>query len=160
MKNSFTLIELIIVVLIITIFSTLSFAFYNDFNQQTILKSEEKRLISVIELARKKAYSSDLYDPSCSNFLGYQVSIDSSGSSYSLLFNCNGIFQTLASYYPSKVNVTISPTSVDIVFPPLGVGTNISTPTITLKNTVINKCINITINQIGVTDSNEVLVSC
>ena len=156
MKKAFTLIELIIILSLIMIFSTLSLAAYNNYNEQVKLKTEAKKLAQVIDLAKKKAYSSDLYQ-ACSNFLGYQVTVGA--ASYSLRFNCGGSYQTVQGYsFDGKVSVVSGIGSLN--FPPLGLNTNITINSIRLKNSMTNQCLDISVSPIGVVEVNETLISC
>ena len=52
----FTLIELIVVISIILIFLGLSLPRYNDFSSQLKLRNEAKKLIDVLELAKKRLF--------------------------------------------------------------------------------------------------------
>jgi len=155
-KFGFTLIELLIFLTIISIFSTVGLAYYNNYNQQVRLRSDVKKLVDVIDLAKKKAYSSDLYQP-CSNFLGYRVIINE--FSYLLRFNCGGSYQTVQSYN-FDTNVRAVSGTGNFNFKPLGLGTNLTINSIRLKNSVINQCLNISISSIGIINVNETLISC
>ena len=58
-KNSFTLIELLITISLIIIFSGLSLASYHQFNETKKLEVETKKFVEVLELAKKKIQSGD-----------------------------------------------------------------------------------------------------
>ena len=134
------------------------------------LQSEAKKLVDVIELAKKKALTADLYDTSCTNFSGYQVRL--TANNYSLVFCCNDNCTT-----PSTVqtynfstdltnrNISIfSPAPGTISFPPLMTGfNNTGVSTIEVKNSGIintNKFLKISISSIGIVDLNETLINC
>jgi len=153
-KFSFTLIELLIVISIISILSTVGLAYYNKYGEEVKLKNSANQLADVLELAKKKAESSELFQP-CSDFLGYNVTVTT--SYYLLRFNCGGSYQTVQSYnFPT--NITAVSGTDYFNFKPLGLGTNITVNSIILKNTVINQCQDISISTIGVVD--ETLVTC
>ena len=54
-KFSFTLIELLIVISIISILSTVGLAYYNKYGEEVKLKNSANQLADVLELAKKKA---------------------------------------------------------------------------------------------------------
>lgn len=166
MKKAFTFIELLIVVGLILIFSSIGLASFNSYNQQLKLKTEAKKLADVLELAKKKAESSELIPtpnvtPSyCSNFNGYKVSLTS--TSYALKYSCNSIDTTINSYDFPNLTTYIG-SNYEFIFPPSGLNTNITVNTITLKNNNIdnnNKCINISVSTNGIIQVVDVLTAC
>jgi len=158
MKKSFTLIELLVVISIMIIFIGSSLAQYNTYTEQTKLKNEAKKLVDVIELAKKKAFSSDLQDKNCTNFSGYRVTLNT--NNYSLLFCCNSICSVNTNTYNFNTNISISSGIGNLNFPPLMTGSNITVNSVQLKNSAINKCVIISISSIGVVDLNETLINC
>ncbi|MGB9883478.1 MAG: hypothetical protein ACPLRN_03135 [Microgenomates group bacterium] len=148
MNKAFTLIEVLIIVLIISFFTGFSIASYNSFTQQQKLKKEAIRLKSVIELARKKAISSDIYDPSCSNYQGYKVRINS--NFYDLIFICDNP-KTLQTYNLEK-NINIILGTGEIIFPILGRNIKINIYTIRFKNNINNNCIDLFLDTLGNVD--------
>ena len=66
-SKGFTLIELIVVMGILSIFSGIFLARYNENASQLKLKNEAKKLIDVLELAKKKALNGDLFDKTWGN---------------------------------------------------------------------------------------------
>ena len=159
MKNGFTLIELLVVITIVLLITTIGIAYYNQNNQELSLRTEAKKLVDIIELAKKKAQSSDLITtpnptPSyCSNFTGYSVNLTTSG--YTLNYLCNNT--TTVNTYSFPTNISYTGNTYDFIFPPLGRGTNITTNTITLINTIINKHIDITISNNGIIQITDTL---
>lgn len=165
MKKSFTLIELLVVTVIVLIFSGISLARYNDFTQQLKLKSEAKKLIDIIELAKKKSLTSELIvtpnvtPPTfCSDFSGYRVTLNA--NSYSLNFCCNSSCGTSLNTYDFDPKVSIVSTTGNLDFPPRLLNIELSISPITLKNNLINQCINIWISNIGVVELDEALADC
>ncbi len=164
MKKSFTLIELLVVITIMIIFIGSILAQYNTYTEQTKLKNDGRKLVDVLELAKKKALSADLIvtpfvtPPTyCTNFTGYRVTISS--SSYSLLFGCALVYSTVQNYnLPTNLTVTVG--TGDYNFPPLMSGLNITINSVQLKNSAINKCVNISISSIGIAELDETLVGC
>ncbi len=157
MKKAFALIELIVSVAIIALFSALAIPQYNTYNNQLKLKKEMRRVMSVIELAKKKALSSDLYDPACGTFEGYRVTIVA--DSFSLIFLCDGSAQTIQTYNLDN-NISITNGMGNFNFPPIGANINIPVSPITIKNSAIEKCLDIDITSIGIISIDETFVSC
>ncbi|KKP68400.1 MAG: hypothetical protein UR68_C0017G0013 [Candidatus Roizmanbacteria bacterium GW2011_GWA2_35_19] len=151
-KFGFTIIELLISISIILIFSGISLPYYNKYSQEIKLQNEVKKLISVIELAKKKAISSDLYQ-SCDNFSGYKIIINA--DNYSFRFGCAGVYQNVQTYnFPTNISV-ISGTG-NFTFKPLGIGTNIAIGAIRLKNSSLNQCLEISITTNGILETGNI----
>jgi len=156
-SKGFSLIELLVVISVMIIFIGGTLAQYNTYTEQIKLKNDAKKLLDVIELAKKKALTSDLQDKTCTDFTGYKVTI--SAGSCSLLFGCASVYSAVQSHNLST-NVSITTGTGDLNFPPLMTGANITINTITLKNSVINKCVVISISAIGIVELDETLISC
>ncbi|MEK7597609.1 MAG: hypothetical protein AAB441_03100 [Patescibacteria group bacterium] len=170
MKKSFTLIELIVVISISIIFLGLVLPRYNDYSGQLKLRNEAKKLIDVLELAKKKALSADLIPTPgapktfCTDFTGYQITLSPPGS-YSLKYCCDSVCTTNINTYTLNTNNTIvSPaSSTNLIFTPLMSGVNLTVGSIRLKNSAIsgtNQCIDISVSPIGIVELNETLVGC
>jgi len=156
MSKSFTLIELLAVTTIILVFSGLSLAYYNNFNQEENLKKETNKLIDTIELAKKKANSGERYN--CTSLCGYQFSVNSSGYLLNICCSCdsngNCVNPTpiITYYFPPNSNIN-SLDDFTTIFKPL---TPLLTPGyIRLKNNNINKCQNVTITKSGIIEVNS-----
>lgn len=168
MKKSkgFTLIELLVVISIMLIFIGSTIAQYNNYTEQTKLRNEAKKLVDVLELAKKKALSADLVNKSCINFTGYRVNLAATG--YSLIFCCDagcsvppGI--NVNTYAFNNANITTFSGTGIYIFPPLMNNPTFVSGIIRLKNSSIsttNKCINISISSIGIVELDETLVGC
>lgn len=163
-KSSFTLIEILVVIGIMLVFLGMTLAQFNGYNETLKLKSEARKLVDTIELARKKSLASDLYDNTCANFNGYQLSLAT--NQYVLSFCCNNVCTTNLKTYnfgSETVNKNISifaPASGTIIFTPLMTGFQNSVPTIEVKNTLVNKCVVISISPIGIVNLDETLINC
>lgn len=162
-KRGFTLIELIIVITIITLFSGLTIAQFNSFSEKQKLKTEAQKFASMLELARKKTIAHNTI-PSCvDNFNGYKVTF--SPNSYSLSYCCAGdcTYSSIQSVnLPSAIQLV---GSIDhIQFVPNFQGTDLTaSKDIHLKNTVLggaNKCMKITVTTNGIVTIDETLISC
>lgn len=161
-SNGFTLIELLVVTSIIIVFTGISASQFNLYTQQAKLRDSARKLSDVLELAKKKAISSDLFDKNCTNFSGYKVVVAS--GSYSLQFGCGLNYTVVNSYNLPTTNLSITSTLGNINFPPLmknlkfHIAPNINS--VQLKNSVINKCVNISISQSGLIELDETLIPC
>jgi len=155
-KQGFTLIEIIVSLSIMAILGTFGLARYNTFNQQQKLKNEAKKFVVVLELAKKKAVASDLYQD-CNNFNGYRVTL--TANNYSLNFVCNSTNQLIQNY-TFDTNITTTVGTGNFFFPPMGAGMNLTINSIRLRNSKINQCINISISTIGLFDIDNSLISC
>lgn len=162
--SSFTLIEIIISVSIIILFTGLGLASYNHQNQEQKLKEEGQKLVSVLELAKKKTYSGDKSNQTCNDFNGYQLLLNNSNQ-YLLKLCCNN--DCSSSFNIQTYSITsrfLSPSPGSYVwFQPLiselkfDSGTSL---TITIKNDHLNKCLSINISRFGLINLNDSLTSC
>lgn len=163
MKKGFSFIELVIIISIILLISATSIAYYLNNNQQIKLKTEAKKLIDILSLAKKKAQVSELIPTPgnpptyCSDFNGYGVELKS--NLYNLKYYCNNTDIIINTYkFPS--NIFYIGVDYNFNFTPLDLNTDITVNTITLKNNNINQCINIEITSNGIISINESLYSC
>lgn len=162
---SFTLIELLIVVTIIFIFSGLSLAYYNNFTQEQLLKNEAKKFVDVLEITRKKTATGDLSNISkemCSDFNGYKEEINN--QNYTLYICCNNDCSSkilIKNYFLSN-GLKFESTPLSFQFLPLSAGmkpANSFPLNICLKNTNNNKFNKIIIEKSGVIKFEESLRS-
>lgn len=172
MKKSkgFTLIELLVVISIMIIFIGSTLAQYNTYTEQTKLKNEGRKLVDVLELAKKKASSGDLNKLTCNGgFKGYEVKIQT--NTYFLNLRCAlaPTTQLIATYNFPNSNISIQSGTGLFRLKQLTAGLEykvnessvpINPPTIQLKNSVINKCVTISISPIGIVELNETLTPC
>jgi prepilin-type N-terminal cleavage/methylation domain-containing protein len=154
--SGFTLIEILVVLSIIGILSSIGIAKYNTYTQQLILKNQARKIVDVFELAKKKAVSAELYQD-CADFKGYRVV--TSSSSFLLAFNCGGVYTTVQNF-PMTSNITLITGTGNFNFLPLGAGDNLTINSLRLKSSKINQCIDISISPIGVLNINDTLISC
>lgn len=157
-NKGFTLIEFIVVTSIALLFIGNTLPRYNDYGSQLRLKNDAKKLVDVFELAKKKALTGDLYDKNCSDFTGYRTTIVG-GRNYSLNFCCSGICTSVQEYtLNSEIAFTTGVGNYN--FTPLMIYPNFVGNSIRLRNSTINKCVDISISPIGVIELNETLISC
>lgn len=167
-NNSFTLIEFIVVIGIIAIFTGTFLAYYNNFTEQSELRTEARKLVDVLELAKKKASSGDEPAACAGGFNGYKVNFNSN-SSYILQSCCGNTCSNVNTYQLSS-NITIySSVPNCIKFRHLSAGTD-TTATgcsayspVRVKNSQLgttNNCFNITIDNAGIISLNETYLTC
>jgi len=155
--RSFTLIELLVATTVILFFSGLSFAYYNNFNQEKNLKNETQKLVNTIELAKKKANSGE--SQNCPSLCGYRLSVNSNSYSVDACCSCdevgNCVNQIPIINYPFPSNIN-SLNAFTTIFKPLS--PLITSGSIQLKNNNINKCKQISINKAGIIETQD--ISC
>ena len=163
-RKSFTLVELLVVITIIILFSGLSLAAYNNFTQQKNLEKEVSQLVDVLSLAKGKSQASEisLTCVSPEEFGGYRVEL--SGLDYNFKQCCRDIVtKTISSCGPNIQSYSFSygisnitgATTID--FPPLSGGATATT--INIRSNPINKCLEVSTSETGVITTGD-LFSC
>lgn len=155
--KGFTLIELIVVIGIVSLFTEIFIARYNENTGRLRLRSEAKKLVDVLELAKKKALTADLFDKNCTDFRGYRVAISS--GSYLLSFGCASAYSAVQNYNLTT-NITVTTGTGNYNFSPLMINPSFISNTIRLRNSSISKCVDISISAIGIVELNETLINC
>ena len=166
----FSFLELLIVISIMILFSTLSVGGYTAFNESKKIDSGTNELISTIELAKKKSRAGDKsgivlagVDQSACDLDGYKVTL-LSASSYALQASmcanvspsctlgpgCTDI--TIASFLTAP-SMSLTPTTGSVEFRASGVAVS-GISSIIVTNTKNNKCNTITINGAGIVEAN------
>ncbi len=166
--SSFTLIEIIISVSIVILLTSLSLASFNRQTQEQKLKEEAKKLVNVLELAKRKTFAQDVSNRICNDFKGYQVYFQNQNnqSQYSLRLCCGSTCNPYFDIQPYRISFSFTslPTNGYIWFQPLASEINFSNNansfTITIKNSNINKCISINISKFGLINLDNNLTSC
>jgi prepilin-type N-terminal cleavage/methylation domain-containing protein len=130
-KCAFTLIELIISLVVISLLSGITLAYYNKLNASKKLEQETNKLIDVLELAKNKALTNDLGNQNASecNLKGYAVEF-SGDRNYFLVQQCATQNFFLSNYSLTDSVRFLSPPA-NILFSPL-TGSNNGSATITL----------------------------
>lgn len=149
LSKGFTLIELILVVLLISIIVGLTLASYNSLTEERKLTKETEKFHDILELAKKKASTAENTE-SCSNYSGYSVEIVNSYT-YTLNILCSPVstVQTYSIGQELSVGSTLTTISIlktsgqsKVEFKPLTGGTTQLTEIVfTLQNPIIGKCI-------------------
>ncbi len=175
-KNlGFTIIELLVVISIVILFSGLSIGYYNSFTQKQNLERGQQLLLNTLELAQKKASVGDLTpDISCQNFVGYRVNFPDTVS-FNLQFCCNedsllpddgSCSNITGASYQLPQNLILSgvityPYAVRFKQNGQGVSMqNVVVGKIVLKNSVTSQCLGINISDFGVTTPDTAVISC
>lgn len=144
LKKGFTFIELLIVTAIIVSLSGLSLATYHRFTSEKQLETAAENLVDILELAKKKISSGDLF-LSCSDLPGYQVNVTT--NSYSLYFCCKSgttlcptpTRALIQKYqFPNGITASIISGETNIYFKPLNAGA--STSCLSINHSSINQC--------------------
>jgi len=150
--TGFTFIELLIVITIIALFSGLSLAYYNSYNEDIKLEAEARKVNDVLELAKKKSSAADVnLSQTCSgDFISYKVTVINA-SQYRMSLVCSGGETTIYTYsIPADRNITVE-SATAIPFYKLSTGTNSAGDiTVKVKNTSSSKCIDITVSPAGI----------
>ncbi|MBI2029447.1 hypothetical protein HYT02_03465 [Candidatus Gottesmanbacteria bacterium] len=150
----FTIIEIIVVVIIMLILMGVGIAGYNNFNQSQVLKQTAEDIKSALRDAQNRALTSEKDENICTTALSsydldhWRFSI-TANNTYQISGSCGSLtFNTKT--YKTPTNITLSPTSGNVDFKPLGQGvTQGSLQTITLISSVTLKKIDITITTSG-----------
>ena len=162
MKNQkgFTFIELLIVITIIALFSGLSLAYYNAYNEDLKLEAEARKVNDVLELAKKKASSGDVnLALACSGeFISYEVAV-STTTQYKMSLVCSGGRILVYTYsIPADRNISVG-VGVSVPFYKLSTGTGYTgNVIIKVKNTSSTKCIDITVSPAGLIEKGVVYI--
>lgn len=159
-SSAFTLIEIIIVILIIASFTGMVGVNYVQYTEERKLQQSVSQIKAVMVLARSRALSGDVASYPCGDFNGFRVITDSLDSrSVSLTLCCAA---SCANPSFEQQNYTISSNTViknqfSIIFKPFAQGVEPDQQqTITVNNTFIRKCVDITVTRIGIIDTGEV----
>lgn len=165
LKSGFTLIEILVVLTIISLFTGYSLVTYNSFSQQKTLEKEASYLVDVLSLARGKAQASE-NSASCSGadeFGGYRVEVNA--SNYNFKQCCRDIVtkaisscgSNIQSYnFHSSVSKISGAPAVD--FYPLTSGA--TSTTMRIKHDSLNKCLDISITATGIITVGDIPFSC
>lgn len=166
-RNSFSIIELIIVTTVVLLFSGMLLTQYGNFIEQSRLKTEANKLKDILELAKKKTIAREVANACIVGFNGYKIDVRSDGYDLSSCCGDSCTENTLIQSFTltSQAN-TISITSGNetIQFVPTPAGTSLtSDTTIKLKNSSIpgtNKCLNVTVTKVGIIGVDDSFNNC
>ncbi len=166
-NNGFTLIELLVIVGVTALILSLTLSYYNNFDSQQQLRTEARKVVDVLELAKNKAAAGDSANFCINSFSGYEVNF--TNSSYTL-HPCCGMDctkNTIVTYsIPSNTSISILNTGC-IKFLPLtaGIDTSATTAcypyTLQLKSSILpggpggKNCLTIQVDNSGVIKLND-----
>lgn len=167
MNKAFTLIELVVVLAIISIFVGGGYITYNRSSQEKILVKDAEDLGSVLSLSKERAIRRDISpSASCTDFRGYDVLFNNAAQdSYNLRFICTisgtDTATTLNTYILKNTDFVIVPPRVPFFYPfgcidtnydanNLPICANALLRTITLRSKNLStRCVTLTVNNLG-----------
>lgn len=175
-QQSFTILELLIVCLMIAVFAGFTIPYFVTLTNNKSLDQEAKQIIDVIELAKSKAISSEANIPGCYTFRGYQIYFDNPATQYRLRGCCSSaalpdalcaVYQDLNIYQlhsgqSLSFSANLASPNNFIHFTNLKLGTTLtSSGVIKVMNASTSKCIPITVNSLGlITEGNQQPLPC
>ena len=150
--KAFTLIELIVVIGIIAFFAGMGTLSFSNFNQENKLKQEKERVVDELDLARKKALAPDQIN--CAAGLEEAYAFISDANSYSVQECCRDAVNTLSSCvtttsYVFPANISRIVGTPQIIFYSVNKGSNGTSTPIRIKNTSIDKCLDVSVSTTG-----------
>jgi len=158
-QKGFTFIELLVVIGITIFISGFIIASYNSSAPKKNVDREVKKLVAVLEIARKSASAGALSsNPSCAAYSGFRVSVPQlSAKSYQLELCCDDkcasptTVQT-QTFSDSNISFTSAPQSV--LFAPLNAGVTINPAgaRYSLKQNQTGECRSVEVSQGGIVD--------
>lgn len=167
--KGFTLIEIIIVLSIISITAGAGYLRYTQTSQGTSLKKTTADLGNMLNQAKERTIRRDMTpNPGCTEFRGYDVLINTAVTpqTYQVRFICRpaaaDTFLAASPVYslPARTVFVMTPPlnvpfyspfgCVDATFPDSNCSNTAATRTIQIRNQIINNCITITVNNLGV----------
>jgi Tfp pilus assembly protein FimT len=154
--------------MIVGIVSSLTLASYNNFTETNKLEADANKLFDRLELSRKKSTAGDIPDTdTCLAFNGYGIVFDNSLTSYKLQLCCDSL--CLDTNNQDLISVQLQTNNIftiysNIRFAPLTgqrhhPEDDYTDRTITIKNTIVNQCISISISYLGVIEK-QAKTSC
>ena len=157
LHKGFTLIEVIIVVGIIGIIIGGSVKIYSRTIVERQLDKEADGIVNILQTAKDRAMARDISPlipfPGCNNFVGYGLSIQSTGT-FSDTIICDATQTVLNTYSLENAvfhNLSPSPMQLSFMYPYGSLNTTTSR-IIQIKSTHGNQCIRITIPRLGPID--------
>lgn len=164
MKNGFTLVELIIVIMIMSVFAGVGFTTYTRQVQSEQFDRDIETFVSMLDQARTKTIAKDISpNANCATSLtGYQVTIYRSTDTtvtehdaFRVKARCSPTYPAVTQQYKMQNTVIYnggnnSYYNVDYLEPYGCISNNCTTSTtISFKNKVLNNCKNVVINALG-----------
>ena len=140
-KRAFTLLELLVSIAVILLFSALTLAYYNRQTAAKKLVEDADNLVDVLELAKKKAISGDIGSEESCDFKGYSVTF--SGTTYTLKLMCTAAIPIQSYTLTERVSFLSVPAAIN--FLPL-TGSNNTSQTITLSESSNSKTMTVTVD--------------
>ncbi len=154
--SGFTVVEILIVIVLIGILGVVTFPNYVRFSEQKKLDQAASSLLDQFSLTSARAKAAEGANPThCSDYHGYELRIVPSTGIRTQYICCNAtcdgpqsVVKDQFALTSSAVSIIAPTTNTTIRFARLSAYPSVR-PTITIKNTVINMCIDVTINDLG-----------
>lgn len=169
MQKAFTLIEIIVVVMIMTIFFVGGFTTYTREIQNRQLDREVDAFVTTLKLLREKSVNRDLsVRPDCQNFLRFYtaVRVSTDPDSYRRGFDCNPPpsgsrytpFGDTSLQYTEFISPTVD-TTISFYYPMgcTNAACNAADIRVRFKNSNINKCKEVIINRLGTVNVQDIV---
>lgn len=141
-ERSFTLIELLIVVSFILLFTGISITYYDRYTEQKKLENASKKMSEVLDLAHAKTITGDSslcgYNDKTSakvNFFSVDIISNNQDKMYKMMPNCL-VGTPTPIYYPTESNIIFPTPTLSVAFTPITGNTRCNY--IYVKNTVLN----------------------
>lgn len=126
--SGFTLVELLIVLVIVSILFGIGYANYRDFSRRQSLVSAARQMEADARLAQEMALSGKKPAAGCVVLDGYKFKLLSATNSYQISAYCQLDMDVVPKTLPAGITFTFTPPPPDdsVIFKTLGHGTNLT----------------------------------
>lgn len=135
LKSGFTLVEILVVIVIMSIIMTLGSVQFREFSRRQVTASAKRQMLADIRSAQSDASSGRKPEGCTGSLLGYgfRVTGTTGPAAYEVFARCSQgtgpqDFTTISSRLPDGISITL-PSVNPIIFKPLAQGTNLSAAT-------------------------------
>lgn len=124
-KRGFTIIELLVVLVVMSILFTFGYANYRGYSRRQQFISSLRKIEGAVRTAQSLA-TSGVKGSNCDRLNGYQFSIDKESNTYSIRSSCvNNINTDVSEVLDSNINIA---NDMSVLFKVLGRGTDLAGP--------------------------------
>jgi len=157
-QQGFTIIELLIGIIIIGLFSTITISSMRGFGEKKELEAQKDKFVTVLELAKKKARSGDA--GGCTQLDHYEVEIQST-TSYQLKPICQtgtGTNETFTVAQSSSARISSYSSSITSYAP---ISNQVSANCIVINDATADSCYKLTVLESGIiNEANQSGANC